>query len=504
MVIKMKIKMNRLAKKLLCTSLVGLLFLGGCSSSESAKVGLDPKNPITISLWHYQDSAAKVLLDSQIATFNETIGKDEGIIVEAKSYGKSEKLKEVVIDAAKKKIGSEPLPNIFTAYPDNAYLIDQLVGLVDLEEYFSKKELEQYNQIFLENDRIGKDNKLKLIPVSKSTEAIFINQNEWEAFANATNTKEEELATWEGMKGVAKRYYEWTDEKTVELNDGKAFWGMDSMYHFMLMLTKSAGGTMYKTDNENKTTFVYSEEDAKRAWDIYYEGYLSGWYKKENSYTSADVSAGTIIASVMSSAGGNYFPTKITVDKGTSTKVTCKVLPYPSLKGGKHYAPIRGMDMSISKSDKAHEYASALFLKWFTKPEQNSIFTASIGFLPVQKAALSEDAIKQARETAKKDSPNPAITKALQTAQHMLSDYTMYNNKPFAGEYDVKALLESSLPQNAQRDLKQVEMRVQNGEDRKAVIAEYNSDEHFNQWYNKLVKDANAMIEKNSEENSGN
>ncbi|MEG1265430.1 MAG: extracellular solute-binding protein [Anaerovoracaceae bacterium] len=500
----MKIKTHRLAKIMLCTSMVVMLILGGCSSSESKKAGLDPKNPITISLWHYQDSAAKVSLDSQIATFNETIGKEEGIIVEAKSYGKSEKLKEVVIDAAKKKIGSDPLPNIFTAYPDNAYLIDQLVGLVDLEEYFSKEELEQYNMTFLENDRIGKGNKLKLIPVSKSTEAIFINQNEWDAFANATNTNEEKLATWEGIKEVAKRYYEWTDEKTAELNDGKAFWGMDSMYHFMLMLTKSAGGTMYKTDDQKKTTFIYSEEDAKRVWEIYYEGYLSGWYKKENSYTSADVSAGTIIASVMSSAGGNYFPTKMTVDKDTSTKVTCKVLPYPSLTGGKLYAPIRGMDMSISKSDKAHEYASALFLKWFTKPEQNSIFTASIGFLPVQKEALSGEAIKKARETVKKDSPNPAITEALQTAQHMLSTYTMYNSKPFAGEYDVKGLLESSLPELAQQDLKQVEMRVQNGENRKAVIAEYNSEEHFKQWYNKLVKDVNAIIEKNNEENSEN
>ncbi len=482
------------ATKLLCVGMALLFCLGGCGTGGKNEAILDPKNPIVISLWHYQDGSAKAQLDAQITRFNETVGKEQGIVVDAQSRGNSMKLAEVIFDAASQAIGSDPMPDIFTAYPDNAYRIDNLVGLVDLEDYFSQEELDRYYPAFLDNDRIGKDEKLKLLPVSKSTEAVFLNQTDWDAFAAETGVTVEELSTWEGIVRVAKSYYAWTDAKTVEPGDGKAFWGVDSMYHFMLMASKQAGEELYATDGDGNMVFQYSKELAKRIWDNYYEAYLSGWYKKDNTYTSADVAAGSIITSVMSTAGGNYFPTEMMESKSKGYPVTCTVLPYPYLEGGERFAPIRGMDMCISKSDTAHEYAAAVFLKWFTAPEQNSAFTASVGFLPVQKQALTEDAIARARQQVLEDTPNPAITTALQAAQAMLKSYTLYNSKPFPGDYEVKQLLETSLPQLAQKDLEQLELRVQKGENRQKLIAEYHCEENFQQWYEALVQDANAII----------
>ncbi|MEG2082297.1 MAG: extracellular solute-binding protein, partial [Oscillospiraceae bacterium] len=241
-------------------------------------------------------------------------------------------------------------------------------------------------------------------------------------------------------------------------------------------------------------SFQYSKELAKRVWDIYYEGYLRGWYKKENTYTSADVAAGSIIASVMSTAGGNYFPTKMTVDKSESYSVDCGVLPYPVMENGKPYAPIRGMDMCITKSDAAHEYASAVFLKWFTAPQQNSAFTAGVGFLPVQNSALTPQAIEKAREQVLEKAPNPAITTALKTAQNMLSTYTLYNSKPFSGDYEIKQLLENSLPDFAKQDLQQLDKRVTAGENREKLIAQYISQDNFEQWYAQLTQAAAAIL----------
>ncbi|MEG0598203.1 MAG: extracellular solute-binding protein, partial [Oscillospiraceae bacterium] len=225
--------------------------------------------------------------------------------------------------------------------------------------------------------------------------------------------------------------------------------------------------------------------------------YISGWYVKNNTYTSADVAAGSIIASVMSTAGGNYFPTEMMESKSVGYPVTCAVLPYPCLVGGVHFAPIRGMDMCISKSDATHEYAAAVFLKWLTAPEQNSAHTASIGFLPVQKQALTKEAISAARAQVLEKTPNPAITMSLQCAQKMLETYTLYNTKPFPGDYDVKQLLETSLPNLAKQDLEQIHLRMQQGESRQALLAEYGGQTHFQQWYNALVTDANEIIRKN-------
>ncbi|MEG2834347.1 MAG: sugar ABC transporter substrate-binding protein, partial [Ruthenibacterium sp.] len=129
-----------------------------------------------------------------------------------------------------------------------------------------------------------------------------------------------------------------------------------------------------------------------------------------------------------------------------------------------------------------------------TSPEQNSTFTASVGFLPVQTPALTESAIREAREQARDGAPNPAITTALQVAQNMLDTYTLFNSKPFSGDYEVKQLLEVSLPDLAKQDLQDLEQRAQTGENRQQLIAEYNSNEHFEQWYDTLIKDANTIL----------
>ncbi|MEG1578127.1 MAG: extracellular solute-binding protein [Oscillospiraceae bacterium] len=482
---------RRAGAALLCTVLTLLLCLSGCGKEKSL---LDPQNPTVVTLWHYQDGNAKAQLDAQITKFNETVGKAQGIVIDAQSRGNSMQLAEVLFDAANKKIGSDPMPDIFTAYPDNAYRIDELIGLVDLEDYFSEVELEAYYPTFLENDRIGPEGALKLLPVSKSTEAVFLNQTDWDKFAAATGATVDTLATWEGIAKTAESYYNWTDSLTAQPDDGKAFWGVDSMYHFMLMASKQAGEELYGTDGSGGMTFQYSETLARRIWDNYYIPYLSGYYAKNNTYTSADVAAGTIIASVMSTAGGNYFPTEMTENKSEGYPVTCTVLPYPCLTEGVPFAPIRGMDMCIAKSDAPHEYAAALFLKWLTAPEQNSIHTAAIGFLPVQKGALTEEAINTARAQVLEVAPNPAITVALQCAQKMLKTHTLYNGRPFPGDYEVKQLLETSLPDLAQSDLEELTLRVGQGENRQELLAEYSGDTHFRQWYTALVAEANQII----------
>ena len=72
--------------KLLAVSL--LLFasinMQGCSSNDH---GLDPEDPITITLWNYYSGAQKVSFDKLVENFNETKGKDKGIIVESSAKG---------------------------------------------------------------------------------------------------------------------------------------------------------------------------------------------------------------------------------------------------------------------------------------------------------------------------------------------------------------------------------------------------------------------------------
>ena len=109
--------------------------------------------------------------------FNETIGLEKGIIVEAFSQGNISDLTEKVVDAANKKVGAEDIPDIFAAYADTAYVVNQLGLVAELDRYLTEEELNEYRSEYLEE--------------------------------------------------VGRQYYEWTDSLTGTPNDGKAFWGRE-------------------------------------------------------------------------------------------------------------------------------------------------------------------------------------------------------------------------------------------------------------------------------------
>ena len=56
--------------------------LGGCQSAEQTKVRLDPKNPTVVVVWHYYNGTQKKAFDDMVTQFNESVGQEQGIIVE--------------------------------------------------------------------------------------------------------------------------------------------------------------------------------------------------------------------------------------------------------------------------------------------------------------------------------------------------------------------------------------------------------------------------------------
>lgn len=54
------------------------LVLAGCGDKNSK---LNPDNPVTLTMWHVYGSQTKSPLNDAIARFNETEGKQKGVIV---------------------------------------------------------------------------------------------------------------------------------------------------------------------------------------------------------------------------------------------------------------------------------------------------------------------------------------------------------------------------------------------------------------------------------------
>ena len=91
-----------------------------------------------------------------------------------------------MLNAAEGKVGAEALPNIFAAYADTAYAIDQMGLLVDLAPYLDEKERELYVENYLTEGDFDGSGSIKIFPTAKSTELMFLNDTDWQSFASAT------------------------------------------------------------------------------------------------------------------------------------------------------------------------------------------------------------------------------------------------------------------------------------------------------------------------------
>ena len=433
-------------------------------------------------MWHYYNGQIKDRFDGLVEKFNETVGIEKGIVIDAKSLGDVNQLADAVYNAANNAIGSQLMPDVFMAYPESAYKINNISELVDLETLFSQEELQRYRKYFLEEGRLGKDEKLVIIPIAKSTENLFLNKTFWDEFSKTTDTDIEQLSTWEGIVGVSKQYKETT---------GKAFMCIDSNSNYMIVSSMQLGEEIYNYEG-GKVSFNLTKDVAKKIWENYYIPYIKGYFEKNGRFSSDDAKTGNVLAYTGSTAGTAYFPTEVTVDQNKVYEIEPMILPYPLFEKGRPYAIQQGAGMCVSKSDEAHEYASGVFLKWFTEPEQNLEFTVSTGYFPVMEDSLKKDALIKQIEQSKV--VGQAIPKMIESTDYMFSNYTLYSNKPFEGSYELRILLEENLYSKVTRDLEELNSRIEKGESRELILESLVSESKFDEWYNAIVNQASLIL----------
>lgn len=451
--------------------------LGGCGSettkTEEAKNYdklLNKDNPTTITIWHYYNGVQLMGFDEAVEEFNNTVGLDKGIIVEAYSKNSVSELADSVVASVKKDSGAETPPNIFQTYAETAYVVDQLDGLADMSKYLTKGEF-------------AGDGSLKIFPTAKSTEVMMLNATDWQPFADATGVTTDDLSTWEGLVEVSKKYYEYTDDKTPDVkNDGKAFFGRDSIANYMNIGAKQLGSEFVKVDNDGNTSVAIDKEALKKLWENYYVPYVNGYFTAQGRFRSEDEKTGTMIALICSTTGAMYFPTEVTIDDDTSYPIDDMVLPVPNFEGTDPYIVQQGAGMSVLKSDEKSEYASSVFLKWFTEKERNINFSAETGYLPVKKEACNYSEIEKATEKSGKQLSD-ICKDTLSLAIDEINSRTLYTMPPFKNSADVRTFLESYIQDSAQSAYDDAWAKIDGGDDRDTVIAEYTDDKAFDTWY---------------------
>lgn len=462
----MRSHFRALVSVLLCTAL--LLGCVGCGGKKA---------PTTITVWTYYSGDQLACFNELVDKFNSTVGQEKNIVVESANQGSVTDLENNVLAAAQGKVGASALPNIYSGYADMAYDLDRLGEVVDLAPYLTESEKAAYVDGFLSEGDLMNTGELKVFPVAKSTELLYLNATDWAAFAAATGVTYDDLSTVEGVVEVAHKYYDWTDAQTETPNDGKSFFGRDALANYLLCGAQELGVTVFDAEN-GVMTLNFDKAAMRKLWDNYYVPFVKGWFGASGRFRSDDVKTGNLLAYVGSSSGATFFPKQVLTSDTESHDIELEVLPCPVFAGCSPVAAQQGAGMVVTKGTEEQIKASVEFLKWFTQPENNITFSVSSGYLPVTHAAASIDAIQAAGLEL-----NGSITRALELSLDAVENDAVYTTHAFPEGSTARTTLQNAMEDTAEADRATVEERLAAGQTPEEAEAEFLTDDYFEQWY---------------------
>ena len=389
-------KKQKILAALLCTA--ALLCLASCGKKTEAE-------PTILTLWHVYGGEVDSPLNPLIEEFNDTVGREQGISVEVTSVTNSATIHDNVLAAAYQDPGAPALPDLFVSYPKTVLALPDENILVDYRDYFTDEELDGYLPEFIEEGTVN--GRLTVLPITKSTEILFVNKTAFDRFAAETGASLDDLATWEGLFQTGEKYREWSG--------GKCFFVHDNHFNYFQVGVTSLGEDFFA---DGGLAFGPAFE---RAWEPYARAALQGELWLGSGYATEPLRTGDAIASVASSASVLYYSDVVTYPDNTSEQVEIIALPCPIFEGGENLVMQRGVGMCAVKSTPEREKACMTFLKWLNDPERNVELTTAMGYMPVTKQGFDQY-LPQAVETLENPMYASLYDAFLQTRQ----DYRFY------------------------------------------------------------------------------
>ena len=230
---------------------------------------------------------------------------------------------------------------------------------------------------------------------------------------------------------------------------------------------------------------VADKDIMKKIWDNFYVPLVKGYFTAYGKFRSDDVKIGEILAFTGSSTASMYFPDEVEQEDEVYP-IDYVVLPAPSFAEGEDYIVQQGAGMVVTEGTKEEEYASVLFLKWFTESENNIRFSCASGYLPVKKEANSLAAVDKVVEEQGLEIPDKTYD-VLDSLFGTLEKAVPYTTKAFERGTEARKILEYNLADKAAEDRKAVQELIAQGQTLEEACADYVSEESFTNWYDAFV-----------------
>jgi len=386
---------------------LGSLLLSGCRDSV-----LDPDDPVPLSFWHVYGAQSDSPMNKLVHEFNQTVGQKEGVVVNVTSLSNSTAMHFPLVAAAKGEPGAGLLPDIFVAYPKTVLTIGQ-DRFADWKKLLGEESVASYVPSFVEEGSI--DGRLVMLPVAKSSSALFVNSVIFDEFAAAKGISYDDLLTWEGMFRAAEAYYEWSG--------GKAFFKYDDWLHYSMVNLASHGEDLFQNGRIN-----FDSPQFARIWKSLARAAAMGHVCLLDGYSTTAMMTGEAICGIESIASILYFKDRVTFPDNTHMPLRLRILPVPYFTGAEPLAIQRGSGLCVPKSSEKKEKAAAIFAEWLTQEEHNLPFVMTAGYMPVKSAAY--DRIRDPKNIV---SPTPNAVELYKTVNRIRDNYRFWVPPYFDG-----------------------------------------------------------------------
>lgn len=354
------------------TALLLSASLVGCSDKST----LDPKDPVTLTMWHVYGEQADSPMNRLIEEFNSTVGKERGVIIDVTLISSTAQIGEKLLTAQSGAAGAMDMPDLFFCHNNNAEELGA-ENLLDWNDVFSEEEIGEYVPEFLEDGTVGES--LAVFPVSKSTHLLFVAGVQFDRFSAATGVTYDSLSTWDGFLAAAEKYYEYSG--------GKPFCALDYPIRAMELYAMERGENDFYTD---EGWYDFENETLKEAWMMLARSVAKGHIIVSDLYSNTQVMTGEVMAGLGSSASILYYNDTVTYPDNTSEPMDLQILPPPKADGTDLLVTQAGVGLCACKTTEQKAEAAAVFARWLTDPERNLKFCVETGYMPVSKASFDK------------------------------------------------------------------------------------------------------------------
>ncbi len=341
-------------------------------TTNGAYAGVDPSGA-TVVYWHNQPGNNQKTLEALIATFNQ--GNPWKITVQPVLKGNNTAVFQAMLAALQTKT----LPNLVSAYQNEAAEYQNVNALVDLNDFFNdntygfgKSGTADFFQSYLQSDINPQFKNQRLgFPLFRSMEVLYYNVDALKALGYSAAPK-----TWDDFETIGCKY--------KDSGAGKVGYEVSTDASFIAAAAFAQGGDIY---DPKANKFTYDSPEVQIAPAVLQDMTQKGCatlpaaaFADQN-----DFAAQKSVFYVGTSAG---FPFVQAAIKQAGKPFNWDIAPIPYKD--QPVNNVFGASVSIPVTTKAQQLAAWLFIRWMDEAEQQAVWAKATNYYPVRQSTAAQ------------------------------------------------------------------------------------------------------------------